>query len=58
MEFRFSIQNLVAQEVKVESIDVVVTYTVEETVEMLRQYPNIINQVTNVIKEIKNGNQS
>jgi hypothetical protein len=56
MEFRFSVQNLVAQEVKVDSIDVVVTYTVEETVEMLRQYPNIINQVTNVIKEIKNGN--
>lgn len=56
MKAAFSIKDIVALDNKVGSIDLTVEYSVEEFIELIRQYPNLINQVAQLLKEIQNGN--
>ena len=53
MHFEVKIVGVVSQDAKVDEVHVVVDYTVEETVEILRQYPAIVNQIASLITNLK-----
>ena len=53
MHFALKVVNLVSTDVKVDELSFETTVAVEESLEMLRQYPNIIAQISALINSAK-----
>lgn len=53
MKFSIKVESLNADNVNLNGLNVELEYTPDELAELLKHYPSIINQVTQLMKEAK-----